>query len=100
MAQTKIIWTATALDALEAIGLYIAQDAPERAVTFTDTLYDSTLQLEEFPLSGGLCPEDPACRQIVVEGYRIIYEISQKQVEVLTIISPGQDAERILSAKK
>lgn len=97
MAKTKVIWTATALDDLESLGNYIALDAPERAVTFTDELYDSTKRLEEYPMSGGVCPEDPSSRQVVLQGYRIIYQVTEQGVEVLTIISPGQDAVRILS---
>ena len=100
MAKTKVIWTAAARANLDRIGDYIAEDSPTRAVDFSLRLFDSTVQLEDFPLSGTECPEDPTCRQIVVEGYRIIYEISGEKIDVLAIISPGQDAKRILPLQK
>ncbi len=93
MAEVKVSWTETALKAVEAIGDYIAKDAPERAIEFTDRLLESTSRLRKFPLSGSLCPEDSSCRQIIVNGYRVIYEITTSGVEVLTLISPGQNAD-------
>lgn len=101
MAKVKVAWTTNARIDLSEIGSYIAQDSSARAVDFTQRLFDSTIQLEDFPLSGQLCPEDPTCRQLVLDGYRIIYEVSEKGVDVLTIISPGLDAVRaVASAKK
>lgn len=100
MAKTKVIWTATARENLETIGDYIAEDSPARAVDFSQRLFDSTVQLEDFPESGTECQEDPTCRQIVVEGYRIIYELSDEKIDVLAVISPGQDADRILPIQK
>ena len=35
MAKVKVYWTETALKVVEAIGDYIAQDAPEKAIEFT-----------------------------------------------------------------
>ncbi len=101
MAKTTVVWTDNAKFDLSDIGSYIAQDSPVRAVDFTQRLFDSTVQLEIHPLRGQICPEDPTCRHLVLEGYRIIYEVSEKGVDVLTIISPGLDSVRaIASAKK
>lgn len=44
--------------------------------------------------------EDPTCRQIVTEGYRIIYELSGEKIYVLAVIAPGQDAKGILPLQK
>jgi plasmid stabilization system protein ParE len=80
---------------VEAIGDYIAKDAPERAIEFTDRLLESTSRLTKFPLSGSLCPEDTSCRQIIVNGYRVVYEITASGVEVLTVLGPGQNPDQI-----
>ena len=101
MAKTKVVWTTNAKIDLSEIGSYIAQDSSARVVEFTQRLFDSTVQLEDFPLSGPLCPEDPTCRQLAMEGYRIIYEVSEIGIDVLTIIPPGREAVRaVASAKK
>jgi plasmid stabilization system protein ParE len=101
VAKTKVIWTENARQILNDIGLYIAQEGSvERAVDFTQRLYDSTVRLQEFPLSGGPVPEDLSCKQVVVDGYRIVYQVTEHGAEVLTIISPGRDAVRMLSKEK
>ena len=95
MAKVKVYWTQTALNAVEAIGNYIAQEAPEKAIEFTDLLLESTTRLEKFPLSGSVCREDFSCRQVVVTGYRVIYELTEHGIEVLTVIAPGQNPNRL-----
>lgn len=87
----RVYWTENALTAVEAIGDYIALDAPEKAINFTERLLESTIHLEQFPLSGSVCKEDPSCRQVIVNGYRVIYEITDRGIEVLTVITPGQN---------
>ncbi|MGH9897921.1 MAG: type II toxin-antitoxin system RelE/ParE family toxin [Pyrinomonadaceae bacterium] len=91
MAKVKVYWTKNALKAVEVIGDYIAKDVPERAIEFTDRLLESTSRLENFPLSGSSCKEDTTCRQVVVEGYSVIYEVTERGVEVLTVVGPGQN---------
>lgn len=91
MAKVKVHWTETALKAVESIGDYIAKDAPERAIEFTDRLLASAARLEAYPLSGSTCPEDASCRQVVVQGYREIYESTERGVEILAVIAPGQN---------
>ena len=91
MAKLKVYWTQTALKAVEAIGDYIAKEAPERAVEFTERLLESTSRLEDFPMSGSTCTEDASCRQVVVASYRVIYELTKRGIEVLTVIAPGQN---------
>ena len=91
MAKTKVVWTSKARNDLDNIGDYIAKDSVTRAIDFTDRLFNSTVRLENFPLSGSICSEDATCRQVVLDGYRVIYEVTDRGVDVLTIISPGQN---------
>lgn len=92
----EIKWTPSAIARLQAIGDFIAQDAPERAMVFEDRLLESVLRLKEFPLSGPHVPENRSFRQIVLQGYRVIYNITPNIIEIVTIISPGLDGERAL----
>jgi len=91
----EVKWSPSALLRLETIGDFIAKDAPPRAADFEDRLLDSVQRLKEFPFSGSLAPENPAYRQVVLDGYRVIYAIKPAAVEIVTILSPGLDGERV-----
>lgn len=55
----KVSWTAQALFDLEAIGDFIARDAPSFAQVFVDRIFDAVERLESFPKSGRVVPEKP-----------------------------------------
>ena len=85
----EIIWSPRARTRLKDIGDYIAKDASDRAASFEDRL-ESVERLREFPDSGAAVPENKVLRQVLLQGYRLIYRIRVETVEVVTIISPGQ----------
>ena len=91
MAKTKIVWSPAAIACLNDITTYISKDAPMRAIEFAQRLFYSADQLEDYPISGSLCPEDTSCRQLTVDACRLIYELSEGRTDILTIISPSQD---------
>ena len=80
-------WTAQALDDLEAVCLYIARDAPNIAQIFAARSFDAVDRLADFPLSGRVVPEvgRPEIREIIVNGYRIIYRHTGDDVVILTV---------------
>jgi plasmid stabilization system protein ParE len=86
----EIKWSAAALQRVCDIGTFIASDSPARAGQFVDQLLASVGRLSKFPYSGPLTPENPAFRQIVFQKYRLIYRVTAKGVEVVTVISPGK----------
>ena len=88
-------WARQALRRLEEIDDRIAADTPDRAAAFCERLIDASEQLELHLFSGPLLPEDGAYRQLVVEGYRLIYGIADDGISLMTIVSPGM-AERLL----
>lgn len=100
MGKVRISWTRTALKAVEAIGDYIAKDDPNKAMDFAERLLESTTRLGQFPMSGSICPEDASCRQLVVAGYRVIYELTGRGIEVLTVVGPGQNPKQLRKTKK
>lgn len=85
----KVVWAKRARDRLDEIYDYIRCDSAERAEDLCTRLVDATEQLGLHPLSGPLLPEDPAYRQLVVEGYRIVYRVTDRLVYVMTVIGPG-----------
>jgi len=83
----EIIWSPLALEKSEQIGNYIAKDAPERTRLFVDRLVESAERLREFPMSGQITREHPAFRQVVTQGYRLVYQVKEKAVEIVTVIA-------------
>ena len=94
----EVVWSPRAEFRLVEIADYIASHNPERAQEFVLRLLYSVDHLQEFPESGSLVPENGAFRQVVLQGYRIIYRIQTDdrvqlaRVEIVTVISPGQNA--------
>jgi len=81
------------LKRLDEIADFIALDVPQRAVDFVLDLLASTERLADHPESGAVIRENEAFRHVVREGYRVIYRVRGELVEVVTVISPGQNAD-------
>jgi toxin ParE1/3/4 len=84
-----VVWTSHARNRLGAIYDYIVASAPDRAAAFCESLIAATDQLVEHPLSGPILPEDGAYRQLVVDGYRLVYRVAAQRVYIMTIVAPG-----------
>lgn len=87
-----MIWAPQACADLEAIGDFIAREAPRFARMVVDGIIESVDRLESFPRSGRIVPEigDDVVREVIYRGYRIIYVLSRERVEeevkVLTVM--------------
>ena len=83
----KVIWTRKALSRLEEIEDYIAADSPTRSISFVSELLDQADTLAEFPESGRAVPEDEKQlrRELIYEGYRIIYRVDGTSVYILSV---------------
>ncbi len=75
---------------LEKIGDYIAFDSPANATKFIDKLISSVERLKNFPLSGSNVPESPNLKQVIIQGYRIIYRPSDNSIGIIAVLSPFQ----------
>jgi len=95
----EIIWSPRAIKKIHDIGNYIAKDAPKRANAFIDRLLNIVGRLRDVPLSGQITPEQPAFRQIVMQGYRVIYRVQASAVEIVTVIAPKEDSKKISENK-
>jgi len=64
--MSKVKWTHTALDDLDAIKEYIARDSVYYAVKFVDDAFAATDNLELFPEMGRIVPErnDPSYKKV------------------------------------
>jgi len=97
--MAKVIWAAAALNDLDAIAAYIANDSPDHAALFVARLIEATDSLADFPQSGRPIPEcdDRAWREVIVGAYRVMYRIEGEAVWISGIVHgarqwrPGRD---------
>jgi len=85
--MAKVKWSLQALDDLDAICLFIARDAPQVAALFADRAFRATDRLASYPRSGRVVPELEIghIREIIVGSYRLIYQIQDDEVQILTV---------------
>ena len=83
-----IIWSPEALVDLEAIGEFIARDSEFYAQTTVQKIFEASKSLTQHPKAGRIVPEfsNDLIRELFVFQYRIIYEISENEIHILTII--------------
>ena len=83
----KIVWTGPALNDLDEMGSFISQDSPVRAQTFIAEIFESVEKLMDFPHAGRKFPEirREDLRELIYEGYRIVYQVIGTQIIVLTV---------------
>jgi len=89
----RVEWTAPALDTLEGIRDYIAKDSPYYARRFIERILDATGKLKDHPKIGRPVPEADRdeVRELIYQGYRIIYRTQPERVQVLTVLHGSRD---------
>jgi len=89
----RVEWSDLALDDLDEIARYIGRDSPFYAREFVERIFDTTDRLAIFPRSGRLVPEaeDHQTREVIVQGYRVMYDIEADQVLILAVIHGSRD---------
>ncbi len=83
----KVVWSPLAVDRVEEIAGYIAQDNPAAAEQWVKAVFDKVWQTALFPESGRLVPEVRRrdLRELVFGNYRIIYRLGSAEIAVLTV---------------
>jgi plasmid stabilization system protein ParE len=83
-----VTWTARARADLKAIHDYIAKDSPINAKRVVREMHRKTEGLAETPHLGRVVPEleDPEIREIPAYSWRLIYQLREQRVFVLTVI--------------
>ncbi len=85
--MVKIIWTPQSLSDLDSIAEYIATDSIYYADLVVENIINSIESIRLFPKIGRIVPEyhHPNIREIFYRRYRIIYEIKNNTIDILTI---------------
>lgn len=90
----KIHWSQIAEADIGDIYDYIARDVPYYAELFVDKLIDATDKLEDHPRMGRQVPEADDrddVRELIVQGYRIIYLLQAEHLQILTVLHGSRD---------
>ncbi len=84
----RIVWSRRAVQDLETIASYIAQDSPAYASVVLKNIVSQTKMLARFPRSGRMVPEfaDENIREILAYSYRIIYRLEPEEVIIAAVI--------------
>lgn len=84
----RVVWSRRAIEDLEAIAEYIAQDSPAYAAGVVRTVINQTRTLSRFPRSGRRVPEfdDENIRELLAYSYRVIYRIQDEEVLIAAVI--------------
>ena len=92
--MAKIIWRQSAINDLDQIFDYIAEEAPDRAVSFTNTLKEKATFLAENPRIGETkLPKHPTVRVFPYQNYLLLFRPLDKikGIELLRIIHGARD---------
>jgi len=83
---------------LEAIGDYIAQDNPGRAITFIEDIIERCERLGQRPHAFALVPRYAhlGIRKRTFGNYLIFYRVADDRVEVVHVVNAARDYESIL----
>ncbi|HKT88544.1 MAG TPA: type II toxin-antitoxin system RelE/ParE family toxin [Candidatus Sulfotelmatobacter sp.] len=84
----RIEWSSRALQDVESIAAYIAEDSPAYARTVVRTIVNQTKMLARFPRAGRKVPEfgDENIREVFAYSYRIIYEVRESEITIAAVI--------------
>lgn len=91
--MAEVRWSRQALRDLDAVGAYLERSSPEYARALVGRLYEAAGMLADFPQMGRSVPEVALAhvRELIREGYRIVYLAGDDEVEVLAVLHGRQD---------
>ena len=84
----SVAWTETAACQLHAIRDYLAKSSPGYAQALAVRIVAKSESLDGHPHLGAKVPEygDPAVREVFVHPYRILYRVSESDVQIVAVI--------------
>jgi plasmid stabilization system protein ParE len=91
--RRRVVWSEQAARALdEAVG-YVAQDSLTAARRLLDEALAAAASLDVLSERGPIAPEidNPAVRQLLIQRYRLLYEVADAEVHVLAFLHQRQD---------
>ena len=89
----RVEWSDCARDDLDDLVRFIGRDSELYARRFAERVVLATRRLQAFPESGRMIPEaeDKALREIIVQGYRVMYRLETNRALVLAVMHGSRD---------
>ncbi len=86
-------WSNFARNDLDDLVRYISRDSAFYAKRFGEKVVLATQGLQDFPESGRMIPEadDQTLREIIVQGYRVMYRLETNRVLILAVMHGSRD---------
>ncbi len=85
--MTPLIWTRRAIEDVQSIKQFIAQDSPHYADLVIQRLTASVERLPALPQSGRVVPEinDPTVREVIQGSYRVVYRLVREEIHIIAV---------------
>lgn len=85
-----------AIDDLDSLWLYIAQDDPAAAERLIAEIDQITYRLCEYPYLGPAKPHvAQGMRSFTVESYRILYRVTPDTIDIVRVVHHARDLRRL-----
>jgi toxin ParE1/3/4 len=94
--QRRVVWTDNAQQMLDDAVAYLARDSRPAAERLLIQALDAAFSLDVFSERGRVVPEfdQPNVRELLVQRYRLLYEVSALEVQILAFIHGARDLTR------
>lgn len=91
--RRRVVWTEQARRMLDDAVSYIAQDSRPAAERLLIQALEAASSLDLFSERGRLVPElnQPNVRQLLVQRYRLLYEVMPAEVQILAFVHGARD---------
>ena len=91
-------WTDQALEQLREITDFLSQHSAKKATEVGEKVMASTRHLVHSPLMGRVVPEFQLdyLRELVVQGYRVLYVVREETCSVVAVIHSGRNLEDLV----
>ncbi len=91
--RRRVVWTEQARRMLDDAVSYVAQESRPSAERLLMRALDAASSLDLHSERGRLVPEldQPNIRQLLVQRYRLLYEVTPAEVQVLAFVHGARD---------
>ena len=91
--RRHVVWTDHARRMLDDAVSYVAQDSHPAAQRLLIQALEAASSLDVFGERGRIVPElnQPNVRQLLVQRYRLLYEVTQTEVHILAFVHGARD---------
>jgi len=86
--RRQVVWAERARRALDEALTYIAERSPQSARRLAERVLERADSLDTFSERGRIVPEldDPTLRELLIDPFRLMYEVHERQVEIVGFI--------------